>query len=216
MDVYLDPALSSRRTAAGPARDLAAFPAREQGFVLHWGAVIARDNAELAYQFTAFAPRGLRAHGPGRHGVLAAATPWTSTTRRARPPPSAPSRTWRALRPTCRRGWPASPWRTSPRCLERFVCGLNGRALKIRRGRALLTPTPRPSSCPPWSGGCPEKEANFRLYKAMTVHQWAQGWYGTWRGGVLLEALARRGPSAPRAGPLPRPGDGAPGRLPGA
>jgi len=60
MDVYLDAALSSRRTAAGPARDLAAFPAREQGFVLHWGAVIARDNSELAYQFTAFAPGACR------------------------------------------------------------------------------------------------------------------------------------------------------------
>jgi len=60
MDVYLDPALSSRRTATGPASELAACSVREQRFVLHWGAVIARDNAELAYQFTAFAPRGLR------------------------------------------------------------------------------------------------------------------------------------------------------------
>jgi len=33
MDVYLDPALASRRTAAGPARDLAGFSARGQRFV---------------------------------------------------------------------------------------------------------------------------------------------------------------------------------------
>ena len=59
MDVYLDPALSSRRTAAGPARDLTCFNRHRQAFVLHWGAVIARDQAELAYQFTAFAPRAL-------------------------------------------------------------------------------------------------------------------------------------------------------------
>ena len=49
IDLYLDPALSSRRTAAGPARDLPAFCRRQQDFVLHWGAVIARDKAELAY-----------------------------------------------------------------------------------------------------------------------------------------------------------------------
>ena len=59
MDVYLDPALSSRRTAAQPARELAELARREQDFVLHWGAVIARDNAELAYQFTAFGARAM-------------------------------------------------------------------------------------------------------------------------------------------------------------
>ncbi len=35
----------------------------------------------------------------------------------------------------------------------------------------------------------PEKVQNFRLYKAMMVHQWAQNWFGAWRGGLLLEAL---------------------------
>lgn len=60
MDVHLDSALSSRRTAALPARKLSGFSRPEQDFVLHWGAVIARDNAELAYQFTAFAPRAMR------------------------------------------------------------------------------------------------------------------------------------------------------------
>ncbi len=59
MDVYLDPALSSRRTAARPAADLVAFARPAQDFVLHWGTVIAKDNAELAYQFTAFAPQAM-------------------------------------------------------------------------------------------------------------------------------------------------------------
>jgi nitric oxide reductase NorD protein len=64
MDVYLDPALSSRRTAAQPARDLSSFPRERQDFVLHWGAVIAKDNAELAYQFTAFAAEALHRMEP--------------------------------------------------------------------------------------------------------------------------------------------------------
>ena len=81
MDIYLDAALSSRRTAAAPAATLAAFGRREQEFVLHWGRVVARDNPELAYQFTAFAPEAMRhmtldavkawllyvRHGPLRH-----------------------------------------------------------------------------------------------------------------------------------------------------
>ncbi len=38
-------------------------------------------------------------------------------------------------------------------------------------------------------GRLPDKDANFRLYKALAVHQWAQNWYGTWRGGHLLGAV---------------------------
>ena len=77
MDLYLDPALSSRRTAATPARDLAAFSRGQQEFVLRWGAVIAKDNAELAYQFTAFAPEAMR-HMDLEAAAACFSRPWTA------------------------------------------------------------------------------------------------------------------------------------------
>ena len=71
--------------------------------------------------------------------------------------------------------------------LEGFVCGLNGRPLRIQLGERSCTDT-ESISLPAVVAGLPEKSDNFRLFKAIVVHQWAQNWYGTWRGGVLLEA----------------------------
>lgn len=194
MDVYLDAALSSRRTAAGPARDLAAFPAREQGFVLHWGAVIARDNSELAYQFTAFAPRGLPLMD------LDAMETWLLHAmdlydKKGQTPAIRAFQDVEGFAANRQERLAGIALEDVSPVLERFVCGLNGRALKVRAGERCFTDT-ETIFLPAVVGRLPEKEANFRLYKAMTVHQWAQGWYGTWRGGVLLEALARHTPSA--------------------
>lgn len=193
MDLYLDPVLSSRRTAAGPARDLAVFPAREQGFVLHWGAVIARDNAELAYQFTAFAPRGLRLMD------LDAMESWLLYAmdlydKKGQTPAIRALQDVEGFAANRQERLAGIVLTDVAGVLERFVCGLNGRALKIAAGERCHTDT-ETIFLPAVVGRLPAKEANFRLYKAMTVHQWAQGWYGTWRGGVLLDALAREHPA---------------------
>jgi nitric oxide reductase NorD protein len=189
MDVYLDPALSSRRTAAGPARDLAAFPTREQGFVLHWGAVIARDNAELAYQFTAFAPRGLRLMD------LDAMESWLLYAmdlydKKGQTPAIRAFQDVEGFAANMQERLAGVALEDVSPVLERFVCGLNGRPLKIALAERCHTDT-ESIFLPGVVGRLPEKEANFRLYKAMTVHQWAQGWYGTWRGNLLLEVLER-------------------------
>ena len=59
LDELLDAVLSSRRTAAHVAELIAGLPRAEQDFVLHWVAVIARTNAEMAFQFAAAALEGL-------------------------------------------------------------------------------------------------------------------------------------------------------------
>ncbi len=187
MDVYLDPALSSRRTAAGPAADLAALGRREQDFVLHWGAVIAKDNAELAYQFTAYAPQAMRLMD------LDAVESWLLYAmdlydKKGQLPAI---RAFQGVADFAANRQERLAGQTLADCagvLERFVCGLNGRPLKIAAGARTFTDT---ETCflPPVLGRLPDREANFRLYKAMAVHQWAQTWYGTWRGGLLLEAL---------------------------
>ena len=60
LDEALDPVLSSRRTAAALARRLAEFERAPQDFVLHWVDIIAKTNAEMAYQFAARAPEAFR------------------------------------------------------------------------------------------------------------------------------------------------------------
>ena len=187
MDVYLDPALSSRRTAARPAADLAAFSVPEQAFVLHWGAVIAKDNAELAYQFTAFAPQAIGLMD------LTAVESWLLYAmdlydKKGQMPAI---RAFQEVADFAANMQEKLAGRALEDCagvLERFVCGLNGRPLKIAAGDRHFTDT---ETCflPAVIGRFPDKDANFRLYKAMTVHQWAQNWYGTWRGGVLLGAV---------------------------
>ncbi len=60
LDEHVDAVLSSRRTAAEPARRLAELGAEHQKFVLQWVAAIAQTNAEMAYQFAAQAGKALR------------------------------------------------------------------------------------------------------------------------------------------------------------
>lgn len=187
MDVYLDPALSSRRTAAKPARDLAGLDRTRQQFVLHWGAVVARDNAELAYQFTAFAPAALGLMD------LESVESWLIHAmnlydKKGQMPAI------RALQDVAdfaahrQERLVGMGLEECAGILDRFVCGLNGRPLKIAADAQGFTDT-ETVFLPPVIGRMPDRDANFRLYKAMTVHLWAQNWYGTWRGGWLLDAL---------------------------
>jgi len=56
----LDPVLSSSRTAARPAAELALCSHPEQSFALHWLEIIARTNSELGFQFIAHVPHAFR------------------------------------------------------------------------------------------------------------------------------------------------------------
>lgn len=189
MDAYLLPALSSRRTAAGPARALAAFDRDRQEFVLRWGPVIAHSNSELAYQFTAFAAEamGLMDLEAVEQWLLHAMDLYDHKGQL----PAV-----RALQDVA--GFAANrqerlagvALEDVQGVLERFVLALAGRGLKVASAAETFTDT-ETLFLPPVQGRLPEKEANFRLYKAQVVHQWAQNWYGTWRGGVLVEAVAR-------------------------
>ncbi|MCK4707186.1 MAG: hypothetical protein KAU21_01100, partial [Gammaproteobacteria bacterium] len=63
--------------------------------------------------------------------------------------------------------------------LENFLHGLNGRPLKIKAHETLFTDT-ETIHLPEVVCESEDSKANFNLYKAMAVHQWAQTWYGTW------------------------------------
>lgn len=64
--------------------------------------------------------------------------------------------------------------------LGKFLQGLNGRALQLASGEVVYTDT-QTLFLPATLSHFIQWEHNFLLYKAMTVHLWAQTWFGTWR-----------------------------------
>jgi len=60
LDRYLDSILSSRRTAAEPARRLASLKSTQQQKAFDWIEIISSTNAELAFQFANYVPQAMR------------------------------------------------------------------------------------------------------------------------------------------------------------
>ncbi len=188
LEVYLDPALSSRRTAAGPARALAAFKRRRQEFVLRWVEVTAHTNAELAYQ-VAF--RGARAlelmdEAGAEAWIVHATDVYDRSGLHAAVRALADVEAFARGREDKLSGVALDD---VAGVLQGFVHGLAGRALRLEPGGAAYTDT-ETLYLPEVISRFASAEENFRLYKATVVHLWAQVWFGTWRGG-LTETLAR-------------------------
>ena len=66
------------------------------------------------------------------------------------------------------------------RVLESFILALNGRVLKLTTAEHSYTDT-ETLFLPAVISRFPTRDENFRLYKTLLVHQWAQTWFGTWR-----------------------------------
>ena len=84
--------------------------------------------------------------------------------------------------------------------LELFVCGLSGRGLRLEAGDAAYTDTDM-LYLPARLSGFVCRQDNYRLYKALTAHGWAQTWYGSFRlpEGELLSARFAAFPDPDRA-----------------
>jgi nitric oxide reductase NorD protein len=183
LEEHVDAVLSSRRTAAGPARQLADFSRVRQEFVLRWVDVLARTNAEMAFQFATHAATALRSivDEPSieawvidavdvfdKKGLSAGIAALRAVDEFARNLER--MRSGLALEDV--RG-----------VLERYLRGLSGRSLHVDAANRTYTDT-ETLFLPAVESRLPLREENFLLYKAMVTHQWAQTWYGTWRIGV--------------------------------
>lgn len=140
MDVYLDAALSSRRTATWPARELAGYSRAEQEFVLHWGRVVARDNPELASQVTAHAPEALHRMDLNTIKTWLLYAMDLYDNRGQMPAIKALQDVADFAAHVEERLAGQSLDDVSP-VLERFICGLSGRALRIQLGEQACTAT---------------------------------------------------------------------------
>jgi nitric oxide reductase NorD protein len=179
LEEHVDAVLSSRRTAAGPARQLAAFDAGQQQFVLHWVRAMAATHAEMGFQFAAHAYRALR------HMDMEAVEAWAIQAMDAydrqglRSGIAALQQAEAYARERAERV-SGLPLEDVAGILERFIHGLNGRMLRLEAGAQTYTDT-ETLYLPALLGRLSTRGASFRLYKATMVHLWAQTWYGTWR-----------------------------------
>ena len=181
LDQYLDPVLSFRRSAAGPAKQMAALSTQEQQFGLHWVEVIALTNAEMAYQYAAhfseavlFLQHDLDAV---EHWTIAAMSAFDERGLQL---------CIKVLHNT--KEFSENYFKKQhgivlddiKKLLSAFVCGLNGRTLKIEAAEQICTDT-ETIYLPEIISDYSSKEDNFFYYKLLTVYQWAQNWFGTWR-----------------------------------
>jgi nitric oxide reductase NorD protein len=178
----VDMVLSARRSVLGPARELEPFRRVDQERFLAAVELIAGTSVELAYNFCMFGVRGLGALGPAawddwvlhlldrydEAGVLACIVAMQKVDEYA------------AASRSARQGLGLEEVRL---VLERYICALSGRALKVAGAEYAYTDTetlflPERVLC------FSSQEENFRLYKVTAVHLWAQTRFGTWCGGV--------------------------------
>jgi len=183
----LEPVLSSRRTTAEAARGLARFARPQQELVLRWVAVIAKTNAELAYEFALNAPAAL--DGLDERGFeLWAVSALDVYDREGLYPAGDALKDVAAFARDYAAARSAVDFDEVRGILEHFVRGLSGRALKLAASEAVYTDT-ETLHLPRRLHTFRERDENYRLYKAMASHQWAQIWYGTFRAD-LVQALS--------------------------
>jgi nitric oxide reductase NorD protein len=174
LDEHVDAVLSSRRTAAEPARRLAELGHGQQDFVLQWVAAMAQTNAEMAYQFAAHASKALR--HMDTEGVEAwAIQAMDAYDKKGLSAGIAQLNKIREFVTQRQERATGLAFDEVTRVLENYIHGLNGRMLNLDTGDDIYTDT---LFLPGLINRLATREANFRLYKAMAVYQWAQTWHG--------------------------------------
>ena len=179
LDEYLAAVLSTRRNAHGLAQRLAPFTRQQQGFVLRWVGIVSKTNAELAYQFANLAPEALQVmdvegtehwliHAVDvydRFGLYPAISALNEFENYAQ-------EVWASTRGVA--------FDEVAGILQLVIQGLSGRRLRFESNEDAYTDTTS-LFLPPRLTQFDERSDNFRLYKAITAHLWAQTCYGTFR-----------------------------------
>ncbi|MDP2706392.1 MAG: hypothetical protein Q8O70_02660, partial [Burkholderiales bacterium] len=179
LDEALDPVLSSRRTAAPLARALAGIERPQQDFVLKWVDIIVKTNSEMAYQFAARAPEAFRLM------PLPAIEKWIIHAmdlydKQGLYPGCSAFGQLQAFAAETAEAAHSIALEEIQHVLELFVQGLAGRPLKVEAAEEIGTDTAT-LFLPARLHRFAERQDNFRLYKVMAAHLWAQTWYGTYR-----------------------------------
>ena len=182
LDALLDAVLSSRRTATHLAQAIAGLERAGQDFVLHWVSVVARTNAELAFQFAAAAPAALGALD------LAAAEAWVVQAMDVYDHEGLHrgSQIFRNAGAFVARadGGATLAFEDVAPVLQLFVQGLSGRRMRIDSAPHAYTDT-EALFLPPRMSHAATRDANFLVYKVTAAVLWAQSRYGTYNADLL-------------------------------
>ena len=199
LDELLESVLSSRRTAAPLARALAEFERPRQDFALRWVDIITKTNAEMAYQFCARAPEAFQLMD------LSAVESWVIRAmdvydKQGLYPGCSIFAQVQSFAAEIADATRSETLEEVSGVLELFVRGLSGRGLRLEAGDAAYTDTDI-LYLPARLSGFARREDNYRLYKALTAHAWAQTWYGSFRlpEGELLSTRFAAFPDPDRA-----------------
>ncbi len=172
----LNPVLSSRRTAQPLAQALATLTHTQQDFTLRWVEIIARTNYEMAYQFATTAPAALPAldESSAEAWIIQA---MDSYDREGLHQGSEIFKNFAAFAAQADNQHAVS-FASVAIVLERFVCGLSGRRMKIDTAPAAWTDTDTLYLPPRMAAGA-DLTQNFLIYKITATLLWAQSRYGT-------------------------------------
>ena len=187
MELLVEQVLLSHRSVFEPAKQLAGYALVDQERFLNSIEKISNTSVELAYNFCHFAPKSLQLVDEEQwdnwivkllevyddKGVNSAINTMKNVDEYVQSITHAPASV--ALQEVSR-------------VLESFITGLNGRKLSIEYNDTFYTDT-ETIRLPEITTEFNKREDNFALYKAMTVHQWAQTWFGTWR--MNVDALVK-------------------------
>jgi len=177
LDDILCAALSSRRSAAAVAAGIAPLSRAQQEFVLAWAQVAAHNVAELGYQFTAQAPQALALFGQaGTEKWLLHAL--DAYDKQGLYPACAALKDLAGFKRRTDAAGEGVALAEVARVLELFLRGLAGRRLQLEPAADTWTDT-ETIFLPERIAAYPTRGQNFRLYKAIAVHHWAQARYGS-------------------------------------
>lgn len=195
LESSLDPTQSSPPLAAPLAQALALLARTEQEFVLHWTDIIAKTNTDMAYLFAAQAPEGLRRLRPAdiEAWVVRAMDVYDKI---GLYPACAVFRDVAAFAAEAHAATRGIAFEDVAGVLGPFVRGLSGRALKLENAEETYTDTAS-LFLPARLARFPDRDRNFRLYKATVGCLWAQVRYGSFR--ADLTAVLQRYPDPARA-----------------
>lgn len=173
---------------ATPESVLAGLTPRERAFVEHWRAVIERSEVEVAKLFVQRVPEALRRMDyDGVEAWLLAALDrldqrglgWAVAVL---------NDVERFAQRRAEQGRALALSEVAP-VLSRLCIGLGGRELRIAESGETCTDTETLFLPAELRSG--DRDRDFRCYKAMAVHHWAQTVFGTWRPEVVERLLAQ-------------------------
>jgi nitric oxide reductase NorD protein len=178
------------RTATPLVDGLLPFERAQQEFALRWIEIISKTNAEMAYRFATRVPEAfqLMSLDTIESWVIQAIDVYD---REGLYPGCSSLNNVAAFAAEAQAAAHGIGFAEVSHILELFVQGLSGRKLKLEAGDQTFTDTATlflPSRLSLFA----ERHDNFRLYKAIVTHLWAQVWFGTFRLSTEdPEALAR-------------------------